>query len=445
MSDDGSGEMRTPDFGSHDLVDEVLKELDGMSQEVKLFESFDYEGFMSSALSLREGDVIPGIDWDKPDFGDADSTGHYKVEVGGQGYVLRRVVFRAEAGDRSRTTKEDFEAEVNLWHKLDSGSLDYPDSLVKFFGAFVGESEGLVLLENAGVAQSKFRAELFARGRHQSPEHIKQYVQDVGAALDWVHSKLTNHGDLGGQNVLFDPKLGVFKLIDMGNAVEINPFNRFVGTPPYFSPERFRREVRDFDFDGIKDDQFAFAMQVYEKLSGGKLPIPAYQDLMQWIDSGFAAVIEGFTQTDREKFGKPQKSWFYRGAVEGCKELKEPGMGELGVRMYEILSGLDEGTDEEKAIKGFLLGHQGFEESVAVVENNPNLRYEGIDENQDENSRRNAIKLTPEQTQQIDVILEKALSSDPDERYESVSELTGELVRVLSSTGFRAKLRRLGV
>jgi serine/threonine protein kinase len=112
-----------------------------------------------------------------------------------------------------------------------------------------------------------------ARGGQMSPKSLKQWILEIGRALDFVARQGMAHRDVKPANILFDDDNNAF-LSDFGLAkvvygdhrdtdAEMTGAGYIVGTPNYVAPEI----VLGNSFDG-RADQYALALTVFHLMAG---------------------------------------------------------------------------------------------------------------------------------------------------------------------------------
>ena len=62
--------------------------------------------------------------------------------------------------------------------------------------------------------------------------------------MEYLHSLNIVHHDIKPENIIFDPKTEVVKIVDFGEAIQMNSSVEVIlrqgGTFPYFAPEHFQ-------------------------------------------------------------------------------------------------------------------------------------------------------------------------------------------------------------
>ncbi|KAI9222086.1 kinase-like domain-containing protein [Blastocladiella britannica] len=120
-------------------------------------------------------------------------------------------------------------------------------------------------------------------------EHLR-LLHETAQCMAYLHGKRIIHGDLKGNNVLVDAH-GKIKICDFGQARALSAASRAstfkngsIGNVRWMAPERYMRKA----VYQLEPDVFAFAMVVYEVVSG-LLPFQEEHDLdvvRQWIRDG---------------------------------------------------------------------------------------------------------------------------------------------------------------
>ncbi|MGJ3250603.1 MAG: PAS domain S-box protein [Elainellaceae cyanobacterium] len=103
--------------------------------------------------------------------------------------------------------------------------------------------------------------------------------------LGKIHAAHVIHKDINPGNIVFNPKTGVVKIIDFGNATRFSRTNPtfkslhlLEGTPTYLSPEQTGRMNRMLDY---RTDFYSLGVTFYELLTG-QLPFPT-EDLLELV------------------------------------------------------------------------------------------------------------------------------------------------------------------
>jgi Tol biopolymer transport system component len=135
-----------------------------------------------------------------------------------------------------------------------------------------GQSEGyayfvMPLVETGTLAQ-------LLRGHPLPSWQICTYVAQIGAALNYAHSRGLLHRDVKPSNILVDESgnclltdFGIAKLME--GAAKFTATGMFVGTPAYMSPEQGRGASLD-----RRSDIYSLGVIVYE-LATGRVPFSA--------------------------------------------------------------------------------------------------------------------------------------------------------------------------
>ncbi|MEG4058755.1 MULTISPECIES: PAS domain S-box protein [unclassified Microcoleus] len=103
--------------------------------------------------------------------------------------------------------------------------------------------------------------------------------------LGKIHAAHVIHKDINPGNIVFNPRTGVVKIIDFGNATRFSRTNPtfkslylLEGTPAYLSPEQTGRMNRMLDY---RTDFYSLGATFYELLTG-QLPFPT-SDLLELV------------------------------------------------------------------------------------------------------------------------------------------------------------------
>ncbi len=126
------------------------------------------------------------------------------------------------------------------------------------------EAEGLLYM-----AMQYIEGETLAAYLHQHkplpPERVLAFCRDIGAALDYAHSKGVIHRDVKPGNVMLDGRgraivmdFGLALLTDLGSRGEV------FGSPDYISPEQAISSAHVVP----QSDLYALGVMLYEMLSG---------------------------------------------------------------------------------------------------------------------------------------------------------------------------------
>ncbi len=147
------------------------------------------------------------------------------------------------------------------------------------------------------------------------PEQVERIARQVGAALDYAHSKGVLHRDLKPSNILLDREgdayLTDFGIARMTGSSTITT-SGVVGTPSYMSPE----QAQGLKLDG-RSDVYGLAVVLYEMLSGRRpyesdtpysvavmhvtAPIPSIRDVNPAISPAIDRVLQKGLEKNRER------------------------------------------------------------------------------------------------------------------------------------------------
>ena len=148
-----------------------------------------------------------------------------------------------------------------------SGTLAHPNIVTLFD---IGEEGGVPYLAMEYV-EGETIAAMLDKGVRFKPERVIALASQVGAALDYAHTKGVIHRDIKPSNlILFEgdrvkvTDFGIAKLVD----AEMTQSGTLLGTPSYMSPEQAMGEK----LDG-RSDIFSLGVCAFEMLSGEQ-PFP---------------------------------------------------------------------------------------------------------------------------------------------------------------------------
>lgn len=128
-------------------------------------------------------------------------------------------------------------------------------------------------------------------------EMVKRCMQQLGLALDFIHSKNLVHRDVKPENVLlFDRECRRIKLADFGMTRRVGcRVKRVSGTIPYTAPEVCRASRAEGFLVTTSLDVWAFGVLVFCMLTGNfpweaALPVDAfYEEFRRWQKAGCPA------------------------------------------------------------------------------------------------------------------------------------------------------------
>jgi serine/threonine-protein kinase len=143
-------------------------------------------------------------------------------------------------------------------------ALNHPHILTIFE---FGMQDDLLYLVTELQEGGSLAARLKANGK-LSAEEVARYLDQIGAALDYVHSRSVIHRNLKPQNVLLDQDnnaiLSGFSIARIaGDMTRMTGSGMAMGTPSYMAPEQWYG--RDVD---ARTDVYALAIMTYELLTG---------------------------------------------------------------------------------------------------------------------------------------------------------------------------------
>ncbi len=177
-------------------------------------------------------------------------------------YVAVKVLPRSMASDPQFTSRFENEARV-------LARLQHPHILPVFD---FGQAEGyayfvMPLLETGTLAQR-------LHGQPLPLAQLREFVSQIGDALDYAHSRGLLHRDVKPSNVLVDERdnylltdFGISKLMD--GSSNLTATGTLIGTPAYMSPEQ--GQGRNLD---RRSDIYSLGVIVYE-LATGQVPFSA--------------------------------------------------------------------------------------------------------------------------------------------------------------------------
>ena len=121
-------------------------------------------------------------------------------------------------------------------------------------------------------------------------------MAQILSGLAYMHSRNISHRDMKPENVIYNPRTGVVKIIDFGFAcISKEKLRVFCGTPSYMSPEIVARQA----YSGPAADIWACGVILYVLLNG-TVPFKAKteKDLFRKIQRGvYSYSLQSCTQT----------------------------------------------------------------------------------------------------------------------------------------------------
>jgi len=204
-----------------------------------------------------------------------------RLGEGGMGVVWKAIDLVQEEGDSrnpyvaikflSRNFKEHPDALKALVRELARYQrLNHPNIVRAYELSRVGNTVFMVMELLNGISLKPF---IKANPNGISLEEAKPIIQNMGKALSYIHKEGIAHLDFKPDNVFYDPKEQIVKIIDLGIARLINPSERdktrydpgnlSAYTEPYASSEM----LLGLD-PAPADDIYALACVTYELLSG---------------------------------------------------------------------------------------------------------------------------------------------------------------------------------
>lgn len=159
----------------------------------------------------------------------------------------------------SKKYREQFDRELNTYV-----ALSHPNLLGLL--AFGYTSDGRTYMTTELLKGETLKERLLTRsGDGELAAHV---LEQVGAALDYLHSQGIIHQDVKPGNIFLGDD-GVVKLLDLGVAKQVETEDGVAGTPAYMAPEQFKGETTP------QSDQYSLGLVVWEILKGKQSFDPA--------------------------------------------------------------------------------------------------------------------------------------------------------------------------
>jgi serine/threonine-protein kinase len=161
----------------------------------------------------------------------------------------------------------DVEYEQYFMREIEMAGMLYHPHILAVLG--FGRDQGMLFMVMPLVKGGTLANVLQLRGP-LSPRQTLVIVEQIGAALDYVHSSQMVHCDIKPANILLCDG-GSYVLADFGLVKRVDELpeaasNDVMGSPPYMSPEQGRGDVLDH-----RSDLYSLGLVLYECLTG-RLP-----------------------------------------------------------------------------------------------------------------------------------------------------------------------------
>jgi serine/threonine protein kinase len=149
-----------------------------------------------------------------------------------------------------------------------AASLEHPNIMPVYE---YGERDGLAYLVMPYISGGTLRDVMEREGTLAFPK-IVNYLEQMGAALDFAHARGVIHRDIKPANILITPEgrllltdFGLVKILSDGQGaqVRLTGAGAPVGTPDYMSPE----QVMGTEVDG-RADQYSLGIILYQMVTG---------------------------------------------------------------------------------------------------------------------------------------------------------------------------------
>lgn len=162
----------------------------------------------------------------------------------------------------------DVEYEQYLMREIEMAGMLYHPHILAVLG--FGRDQGMLFMVMPLVKGGTLANVLQLRGP-LSPRQTLVIVEQIGAALDYIHSSQMVHCDIKPANILLARDGGSYVLADFGLVKRVDELpevasNDVMGSPPYMSPEQGRGDVLDH-----RSDLYSLGLVLYECLTG-RLP-----------------------------------------------------------------------------------------------------------------------------------------------------------------------------
>ena len=149
-----------------------------------------------------------------------------------------------------------------------AASLEHPNIMPVYE---YGERDGLAYLVMPYISGGTLRDVMEREGTLAFPK-IVNYLEQMGAALDFAHARGVIHRDIKPANILITPEgrllltdFGLVKILSDGQGAQarLTGAGAPVGTPDYMSPE----QVMGTEVDG-RADQYSLGIILYQMITG---------------------------------------------------------------------------------------------------------------------------------------------------------------------------------
>ena len=152
----------------------------------------------------------------------------YKVRVGLKWYVRKELADEFKTSDfHQNILRKEFEIGQNLNH---------PN--IAQYHTISNDDDGLFLLKEYidGITLSPL---IFSSQHYfaSTRKFVEKFVEQIGSAVQYMHSKNIIHGDLSPKNIIYNSSQNQFYLIDFGHAHLDNYISLGGGTDNFIAPE----------------------------------------------------------------------------------------------------------------------------------------------------------------------------------------------------------------